>query len=241
MTRQSFYINLDMSKDRQKFWKDSNAIRFEATHYNDLDEYDPIFQKMVSYWNVPPHQHKAKCGAFISHMNMLQHIVDNHLNNVIICEDDAQQVNPIPDDLPDDRVTYLGGFITNKQITKPTPIINHINGLNDLTNNARIVMLLSYHIPKWEIAREILNNITEKYIKGRVRAIDIDFFNVLPRCSYVYPAPYIERDIPSTIRKEKVKHSDEFYNWRTNNGVGLDCGQCWDCSQNPQCPSVKHS
>jgi hypothetical protein len=206
-----FYINLDSSQDRQKFWIDSNAIRFPATHYNDLDPYDPLFYKMTSYWNVPENQHKAKCGAFTSHMNILQHIVDYQLNNVIICEDDAQQVHEIPDTLPNDRITYLGGFIMNIKITKPIPRINHKEGLNDLSPDARMLMLLAYHIPKWELARDILNYITDKYIKGRVRAIDIEIFNSLDKCSYIYPAPFIERDIDSTIRGKVVKHSNEFY------------------------------
>jgi hypothetical protein len=208
-----FFINLESSTDRKEHWSNTSFIRFPATHWKDLDDHDPLFNKMISYWNVPENQHKAKCGAFMSHVNILQHIIDNHLNNVIICEDDAQLMNPIPD-LPDDRVTYLGGFITNRKITKPTPPLNHVQGINDLDPDLRIVMLLSYHIPKWEMARDILNYVTERFINGRVRAIDVEIFNSLDKCSYIYPAPYIERNIDSTIRGKVFKHANQEYVWK---------------------------
>jgi len=212
-----FYINLDRDTSRWEFWRDTDFTRFSATYWEDMDEYDPLFEKMVSYWNVPPEQHKAKCGAWISHVRMLEHIVDHKLNKVLVCEDDAEQVNPIPDDLPDDSLIYLGGFIMNRKISKKmTEKPTHETGLNILENRYRMIMLLAYYIPKWEMARDILNYLVKQYTEGRIRAIDIDLFNAVPedKITYAYPAPFIERPVPSNIRTNKKKHSTENYEWR---------------------------
>lgn len=178
-----------------------------------MDEDDVLFEKMVSYWNVPVNQHKAKCGCFVSHLRMLEHIVDHKLNKVLICEDDAKLVNEIPD-LPDDCLVYLGGFITNRKITHNMKIPPKMEtGLNKLENHYRMIMLMAYYIPTWEVARDILNYIVERFVNGRVRAIDIEIFNSLPEenIGYIYPAPFIERPVPSNIRGKRTKFSTEEY------------------------------
>jgi len=219
LQKNKYYINLDKDMSRNAFWEDTDFHRFSATHYDDMDPHDPLFQKMVSYWNVPEKQHKAKCGCFMSHLRMLEQIVDKKEDKVIICEDDAEKVNNIPDDLPEDCISYLGGFITHRKISSKAKLsLKSKPGINKVKDDQRMVMLLAYYIPKWEMARDILDYLTERFIAGRVRAIDIEIFNALAAFSvgpaYVYPAPFIERDVPSNIRENKQKHSNELYEWR---------------------------
>jgi hypothetical protein len=213
-----FFLNLEQDKVRRGYWSPPWQ-RFRAIHHSEMVDEDPLFQKMVSYHNVGVNQHRAKCGCFLSHLRMLQLIVEKKLNRVIVCEDDAKLVHPLPtpEDLPDDRLTYLGGFITNKQITKKMEVPpNHQPGVNILEPHYRMIMLLSYYIPTWEVAETILKKILHRYISGRVRAIDIELFNALPadKVSYIYPAPFIERPGDSSIRGKKAKNSTDIYEWR---------------------------
>jgi len=96
MVRHIFVVNLDSSKDRMKYYQHEKFTRWRATHWKDLDEDHPIFKKMISYHNVQSSQHGGKCGCYLSHQKLYQHIIDNSLHDVLIIEDDAMLVNPIP-------------------------------------------------------------------------------------------------------------------------------------------------
>jgi hypothetical protein len=140
------------------------------------------------------------------------------MDMVLICEDDAIQVKDIPEFRNKkqlDGVIYLGGFIHNKQITSNEKVnIDHKIGLNELDKDKyRMCMTLSYLIPKWEVAEEILQNIFKKE-PLRIRAIDIDLSNNAPKIYYEYPACFIEESGESSIRDNKTKHSNEKYEWK---------------------------
>jgi hypothetical protein len=218
-----FFLNLEQDKVRRGHWSEPWQ-RFRAIHYAEMGDDDPLFEKMISYHNVPPTQHRAKCGCFLTHLRMLEHIVDKKLNHVYVCEDDAQQVHPLPkpEELPDDGLTYLGGFVANKQISKKMDCPpNHQMGVNVLENRYRMIMLLAYYVPTWEVAETILKRILQRYIYGRVRAIDIELFNALPEGTvrYMYPASFIERPGQSSIRGKKVKNSTDTYEWTSRKKI----------------------
>ena len=146
---------------------------------------------MISYYNVRnTPQHLGKTGCFLSHMNLLKHIVEYKLNKVIVVEDDALQVNPLPDSLPD-TFCYLGGFIMNKKITsKEKIVIDHKIGMNTLDSEKyRMLTTLAYYIPKWEIAQEIFQQLLQL---KRWRAIDIVYGNIIKNPQYIYPSVFIE-------------------------------------------------
>jgi len=211
MIERKYVINLERCRDRMESFDDSYT-RWSATDYQDLPHNHPIFNKMISYHSIRnTNQHKAKCGCFLSHTNIWRYIILNKLNNTLIVEDDAEQVMPLMDDLPRDSFTYLGGFFHNKKMTDNTKI-NIINkeGVNLLDKDKyRILMTLAYFIPTWEVCQKML----EAVDKDRIRAIDVMMYNIDLPIYYQYPANYIEKDIPSTIRKGKVKHSNQFYQW----------------------------
>ena len=209
-----FFISMENSERLPK-WKDSEYTHWRAVNGKELDYDCEECNKMISYHNVRrTPQHLGKVGCFLSHMNLLKHIVENKINKVIIVEDDALLVNPIPETLPEDCLTYLGGFIANKKITSKEKIsLEHKNGINILdTEKYRMICNLAYYIPKWEIAEEIVQRLEGS---KRWRALDIMFGNVIKNVKYIYPAPYVEEPFPSQIQNNRVnKHSNEFYQFK---------------------------
>jgi hypothetical protein len=70
-------------------------------------------------------------------------------------------------------------------------------------------MTMSYIIPTWEIAKEILEQID---MKLRYRAIDIMLGNMGLNKYYEYPACFVEEGSNSTIAT-KQKKSNQYYRW----------------------------
>ena len=204
-----FFISLENSERLSK-WKDSEYTHWRAVDGVNLQYDSPECKKMISYHNISKTpQHLKKTACFLSHLNLMKHIVENKINNVIVVEDDAVLVNPLPEDLPD-TFTYLGGFIRNKKITSKEKIeIDHKKGLNVLDEKYRMVCCLAYYIPKWEIAEEIVQRL--EGLK-RWRAIDVSLPNILKEIKYIYPAPFCEEHSESQImNKKKTKFANEFY------------------------------
>ena len=206
-----FFINLDRSPDRQKKF-DNKWSRWKATDYKDLEEDDPIFKRMCSFWNINPNEHKAKSACFLSHYYLLKHIVSQKLNQVVVCEDDAQLINPIPspEKLGND-FTYLGGFFSHLRMTDG-PLKDTVTsqvGLNPLDRDSyRMIMFMSYYIPRWEIAQSMIDYFDSK---ARLRAIDVMSHHIPITMNYWYPACFVETPEQSTIRDKKNRHCDTHY------------------------------
>ncbi len=202
-----FYINLDSCPERKKYFDDSWK-RWSATSRAEVNDF--TVNKMISYHNVQFSYHLAKCGCFKSHTLLLQYIVNNKLNKVVICEDDADQIQDFPDDLGDGFV-YLGGYFLNKKRTdgEYKGECGSVNGLNDLSDkNFDVCMTMSYYIGTWEVASALLEEINSL---KRWRAIDILYMNSKVPKKYYYPAIFRERPLGSTIRNNKRKFANQFY------------------------------
>mgnify|MGYP003631802576 CR=1 FL=1 len=203
-----FFINLDGDTSRAEKFKQSDYIRWRATSRDEVTE--EVDKKMLSYYNLSRKAHLGKCGCFMSHISLLEYIVDNKLDDVLICEDDAVQVGELPMDYPTDSLIYVGGFLHNKKMTNNKKvIIKSTDGINNLADEYRILMTLSYIIPTWVLAEDILKKI--KSLK-RYRAIDVLLGNIEVKKRYHYPACFIEEGAVSTINK-KSKRSNELYEW----------------------------
>ena len=207
-----FVINLDSAKDRWEHYKDDDKFtRWSATSKKDLKENDPVFERMISYYNIKPEEHSAKCCCYVSHRNLYRYIVSNKLNKVLILEDDAFQVNelPHPDDLPKDGFTYLGGFSNNLQMVKGPMKVDFQDGVNEIKHNEyRMLMCLAIYIPTWQDARRMYDSLD---YNGRCRAVDTMLRNAFTRQFVYYPAVFVERPDPSQIRKNKKKFSNSKY------------------------------
>ena len=206
----TFYINLLNASQRRVKFQETKAFRWNATTREEVPE--EFRKSMISYHNLPEQTHLGKCACYLSHLSLLKEIVKYKLNNVLILEDDAIQISKLPPvgRLPVDSITYFGGFFGNKKITSKEKIeINSKKGINVLdTSMYRILMTMSYFVPRWEVASSLLLLLNSK---KRQRAIDIELGNMLETVYYYYPAIFIEEDIPSTIRKGRVKHSTKDY------------------------------
>jgi hypothetical protein len=207
-----FVVNLDSAKDRWKHYEqDDRFTRWSATSVDDVNDSHEIFKKMISYHNISPAEHAAKCCCYLSHTRLWQYIVTNKLNKVLILEDDAFQVNdiPDPDDLPDDGFCYLGGFTSHTKLTDGAKKVEFKEGINCIKHDEyRMLMCLAIYIPTWEVAYKMIQAST---YNGRCRAIDIMIRNTY-RSQYVhYPACFVERPDPSQIRKNKRKFSNSQY------------------------------
>ena len=209
-----FVVNLDRCKDRMLFF-DKSYTRFPAVDGAELLDDDPILSKMISMHNISPKQHRGKCGCFLSHVNLLKHIINNKINQVLVVEDDAEQVNPLPDNMPNEFI-YLGGFFAPKRFDDDLQLPDIQQGLLEVPEDTKLLMTLSYYIPNWEVAEVIYDHIMNQ---NRFRAIDI-MLNKLPITRYLYfPACYIERPLVSTIREDKNKHSTKYYTWERKKDI----------------------
>ena len=212
-----FVINLDRAKDRWEYYKDDQRFkRWSATDYNDLNDKHPIFKEMVSYWNIDPKEHKAKCGCYLSHTNVYRYIVQNHLYDTLVIEDDAELVGEIPEDLPQDGFTYLGGFTSNLKLTEGRMKVEFEDGINPIKHNEyRMLCCLAIYIPNPRVALKMLQACENREKKKRPRAIDTMLRDALISQYVYYPAPVIERKCESTIRKgSRNKFCNEFYEWK---------------------------
>tara|TARA_R110000744_G_scaffold131543_1_gene239650 strand:- start:304 stop:948 length:645 start_codon:yes stop_codon:yes gene_type:complete len=208
MIKHTYYINLLDSHDRRIKFLHKGYRRWEAVSREEVPE--DVDKRMKSMWNFPRQSHLGRAACFCSHMELYQYIVDNQFNDVLILEDDAVKVKDIPTNYPTDGITYLGGFFHNNKMMDNSPVnITSENGINYLDHNYRILMTMSYIIPKWEIAKELLD-----YIEARPRykAIDIMLSEIAIHKYYEWPACFVEEGSTSSIA-DKQKKSNEFYKW----------------------------
>ena len=204
-----FVINCEESEDRWKHFTDDKYERWVGTHWNELDDNDLRFKKMVSYHNINPMEHKAKVGCLLSHTNLWRYIVSNKMNDILILEDDAVAVDSVPENLPVDGVTYLGGLSWNLKTLDGHKKLMCPPGIYPV-ENFKILMTMSYYIPKWELAKELFDYVESQ---KRWRAVDIMMTKSNTKFYMSYPASFEERGDQSIIRKNKNKRSDKFYNW----------------------------
>ena len=213
MVKHIFVINLDEAEDRWDEYKDDDRYtRWKATHYEKLDDDDPIFKKMISYHNIDKKEHRAKCACFLSHTSLWKHIIKEDLKDVLILEDDALLVNSIPNDLPTDGFTYLGGFTSNKRMTDGPKKVDFKKGIHLIDHGEyRLLMCLAIYIPNAYVAHKMLQS-TETFTK-RIKAVDT-MIRMTHLNQYVsFPASFIEKPIDSQIRDKKKKFSNERYEW----------------------------
>ena len=197
-----FYINLDTATERRNKFLNTDYTRWRATTKEEVPEY--IKNRMLSMYNFGKDAHLARCACWLSHTKLLEYITENKLDDVLILEDDAIQVNDIPKNYPKDSITYVGGFVYNrKMMDSKSPEIKHQIGINLCPDNLRILGCLAYIIPNWKIALHILNRI---YSENRYKAIDIMLGNINLKQYYNYPASFREEGSISQISSKNKKN-----------------------------------
>ena len=202
----TFYINLDSAVERRSKFCKTSYTRWRATTREEVPEL--IDQKMISMYNLPRDSHLGRCGCFVSHTKLLEYIVDQDLHDVLVLEDDAVQVNPLPTSYPRDSIVYVGGFIYNRvMMNEKPPAIIHKQGINLCPPEYRVLGTVAYIIPSPEVALKILNKI---YSLTRYRAIDILLGNINIKQYYHYPASFREEGSPSQINSKNKIMTEEY-------------------------------
>ena len=202
---------MDTATVRGNKFQTKKFKRFRAIPREEVPEY--IDKKMISMYNFGRESHLARCGCWLSHTQLLQKIVDEGLEDVLILEDDAIQVNTLPIDYPRDGIVYVGGFIYNrKMMDESQPKINHKVGINLCPPECRILGGLAYIIPTPQVALTILNKI---YSQNRYKAIDIMYGNIGIKQYYHYPGCFREEGSQSqiSIKNKNNKIQTENYEY----------------------------
>ena len=163
-----------------KWWTDITDIEVEKLHFR---------------YNCKIPLRKKITACCLSHLGMIQKIIDEDLKDVVILEDDTiikdfellkEEVKLIPNEF-----CYLGGQINSPLVkdyhtfTKEhkKAIIDHIRNDNNIiqtidTNIFRITHACGYYIPDKKVAIKLLSSIEEVYKGRKLRAIDVMFYEL---------------------------------------------------------------
>ena len=198
-----FVINLDKSVDRWEHYKNDDKFeRWSATSKEEVKEWDS--EKMISYHNIHPDQHLGKVACLKSHLNIWSYIITNRMNDVLILEDDALlKYLPEGDNLPQDGVTYFGGYTSSPKMTQGPLNVSFTETINKIDfEKYRVLTTMAYYIPTHYVAGSLFDEILSR---KRWRAVDVMMGEIknIPMYLY-YPAPVIERKNISQIRKDKT-------------------------------------
>ena len=200
-----FVINLDDAKDRWEHYKDDDRFtRWSATSREEVKEWDS--EKMISYHNIHPDQHLAKCACLKSHLNIWSYIITNRMNDILILEDDALVSDYLLQGgkFPQDGLTFFGGYTASKKMTQGALNVSFTEVINKIDSEKfRVLTTMGYYIPTHYIASSLYSEILGR---KRNRAIDVMLGEIKSIPMYLYyPAPVIERKNVSQIRKDKSK------------------------------------
>ena len=191
----TFYINLDTACERREKFAETGFERWKATTKKEVSAF--VDEKMISMYNFGRERHLGRCGCFVSHTKLWEHIIEQKLDDVLILEDDAVLMRTPPSDYPRDSIVYLGGFIHNrKMMNNSKPGVEHKQGINLCPPEYRVLGTLAYIIPTWKVALSLLNKI---YQQKRYRAIDIMLGNIGIKQYYWFPGCFREEGSPSQI------------------------------------------
>ena len=186
---------------------DENYELYPALWWEDITEQQT--EQFSFRYNCRLPLRKKITACTLSHMNLIQKIIDEDLKDVVIVEDDCiinnfELLNEIKHLLPENEFVYLGGQINSPLVkdyntfTKDHKegIISHITNDNNLIQTIeiekfRITHACCYYIPNKEVAQRILSSIKEQYGNRKMRAIDVMFWELQKKKIikyFVFPA-----------------------------------------------------
>tara|TARA_R110001632_G_scaffold155915_4_gene274213 strand:- start:84 stop:764 length:681 start_codon:yes stop_codon:yes gene_type:complete len=166
-----------------------SKLNYEYTKIDadDWSNTQPIIKgKMVRKFKEGQKHFNSKCGCFSSHYKTYKYIVENKLNNVIICEDDAildcgedfenigkkRTIRTIMDELKNGgKITLLGAKLlhpTNyrKEFVATNVVAELENGLNTIDKTKfRWSGTWAIFYPTWESVNEIIKEIEKPTTK----------------------------------------------------------------------------
>ena len=154
--------------------------------------------KFIFRYNTSEKLKKGTMSCFASHMAIMKYIVDNKIDDVVVCEDDSFKIGDFDNKSIKD-ICLLGGTIRHptswgkdKDFQKNNDIVFH-DGVNKIDyDRYRWTHTFAIYYPNWEKTSGLLNNILQS--KKKYRPIDI-FLSKNKLINYLYyPTPFIHND-----------------------------------------------
>tara|TARA_R110000796_G_scaffold98987_5_gene206840 strand:- start:571 stop:2190 length:1620 start_codon:yes stop_codon:yes gene_type:complete len=204
-----FVINLDRQPEKMTHHK--NVIRWSAVDGQELNMVSISKSKLYMRSNTKEPKSRGIFGCLMSHVSLLEHIVERKLTHVCVLEDDSTSDFVLDDSMMDTKhITYLGGWLVNKKMKDvKLPVEERaslVKGINHITES-RVLTTRAYYIPHYKYAQDLLDHI---YQKKTWRAIDIMMSEFVKDLYY----PALSKQIlgyESTIGNMKPKEDHEFY------------------------------
>ena len=178
-----YIINMKQDLDKMKNHKldcpkfpleTDEIMRWEAIIGRDIPMEEIQESKLYVRYNTKENKIKGIYGCLMSHLTLLESIVDLKIDDACILEDDSESDFIIPEELKQsNHITYLGGWLVNrkmKDIRKPVLEKASLKkGINEL-KESRVLTTRAYYIPRWQLAKDLLSYIHKK---KTWKAIDI--------------------------------------------------------------------
>jgi len=200
----NIYVINAYSERRNKY--DERYTMYPAKWWTDIT--DEEVDKLHFRYNCKIPLRKKITACCLSHLGMIQKIIDDDLKDVVIIEDDTiikdfELLEEVIHLLPDE-FCYIGGQINAPKVkdyhtfTKQDKkeVIDHISNDNNLIqtidpNVFRITHACGYYIPNKIVAQQLLSSIEEVYKGRKLRAIDVIFHELQKKQIikyFVFPA-----------------------------------------------------
>ena len=169
---------------------------------------DEEVDKLHFRYNCKIPLRKKITACCLSHLGMIQKIIDDDLKDVVIIEDDTiikdfELLEEVIHLLPEE-FCYIGGQVNAPLVkdylsfTKESKkeVIDHIRNDNNIIqqidkNIFRITHACGYYIPNKKVAIKLLSSIEEVYKGKKLRAIDVMFHQLQKKeiiKYFVFPA-----------------------------------------------------
>lgn len=185
---------------------DERYTMYPAKWWEDIT--DEEVDKLHFRYNCKIPLRKKITACCLSHLGMIQKIIDDDLKDVVILEDDTiikdfELLEEVIHLLPEE-FCYIGGQVNAPLVkdylsfTKESKkeVIDHIRNDNNIIqqidkNIFRITHACGYYIPNPKIAIKLLSSIEEVYKGKKLRAIDVMFHQLQKKeiiKYFVFPA-----------------------------------------------------
>ncbi len=198
-------------------------INYDYTWWRASTTPDPLIKRKWLYKHnedTTTSRYNAKLSCFTSHYRLLKHIVENKIDDVVICEDDSVYKNI--DIIKTDGITLLNGKLhhpTNYSKDKDIDIEKYIKKFSEniITkidySEYRTSGAVSIYYPNWILCHNIINKIENG--KDKLTHFDL-WLNKHKFIKYLqYPSPFKsdDTDSGSSIHTKKYRGCLDNYTW----------------------------
>lgn len=186
-----------LSMDTELGEKRRNKLNYDYEWFKSVSG-EEIIDRFNFRYNTSQGLKDATASCFNSHLKMMKKIVDEKLNDVIICEDDSIKVYDV-DTSNINEICLFGGTIRHPsnwakdREWRKTNDISFQDGMNKIDyEKYRWTQTYAIYYPTWEDTNKLLKTILES--KNKYCHLDI-FLSKNKLINYLYyPSPFMSCD-----------------------------------------------